>query len=71
MTTVQIQPVAYSYETAVAATGLSVDILKRAVRKGDLVPRYVVVDGRAITKPVFERAELERFVAQGRTERAP
>ena len=68
--TIQIQPVSFSYETAAAATGLSVDVLKRAVRTGDLEPRYPVVEGRAIAKPVFERAELERFIAEGRTERA-
>jgi hypothetical protein len=66
---VEIQAVSYSYETASAATGLSVDILKRAVRTGDLVPRYVRVDGRLIAKPVFEQAELQRFIAAGATER--
>lgn len=66
---IQIQPVSFSYETASAATGLSVDVLKRAVRTGDLEPRYPIVDGRPIAKPVFERAELERFIAQGRTDR--
>ena len=70
MSAVQIQPVSFSYETAAAATGLSVSILKKAVNRGDLVPRYVVVDGQPVAKPVFERAELERFVAHGRTERA-
>lgn len=69
MSVVQIQPVSYSYETASVATGLSVDVLKRAVRSGDLVPRYVVIDGTQITKPVFERAEVARFVAEGRSER--
>lgn len=69
MSGVQIQPVSYSYETGAAATGLSVDILKKAVRLGDLVPTYVVVEGRPISKPVFEREELERFVREGRHER--
>ena len=69
MSIVQIQPVSFSNETAAIATGLSVDILKKAVRTGDLVPRYVRVDGRVIAKPVFERAELERFVRDGVTVR--
>lgn len=69
MSTVQIQPVSYSYETGSAATGLSVDILKKAVRTGDLVPTYVVIEGRPIAKPVFETAELARFVREGRHER--
>lgn len=68
MSAVQIQPVSFSYETAAVATGLSVDVLKKAVRVGDLVPRYPRVDGRVIAKPVFERAELERFIRDGATE---
>jgi hypothetical protein len=66
----EIQPVSFSYETAAAATGLSADVLKRAVRSGDLTPRYPEINGRAITKPVFEREELERFIRAGKTERA-
>ena len=69
MSSVQIQPVSYSYETGSAATGLSIDILKKAVRTGDLVPTYPVIEGRTIAKPVFPREELERFVREGRHER--
>lgn len=67
---IQIQPVSFSYETASAATGLSVDVFKRAVRAGDLTPRYPIVNGKPLTKPVFEREELERFIRAGKTERA-
>ncbi|NUP33635.1 MAG: hypothetical protein HOU01_18280 [Streptomycetaceae bacterium] len=66
---VEIHAVSYSYETAAAATGLSISLLKQAVRTGDLVPRYVRVDGRLVAKPVFEHGELHRFIAAGATER--
>jgi len=64
-----ITPVSYSYETAALATGLSTDIIRRAVRVGDLGVKYVQVEGRTIAKPVIERAELERWVAAGKDQR--
>lgn len=65
MNTVQITAVSYSYETAAAATGFSEDVIKRAVRAGDLQARYVNVDGRTIRKPVIEHDELRRWVREG------
>ena len=68
-TAIQVTPVSYDYAGASAATGLSVDILQRAVNAGELAVRYVTVAGRVIAKPVIERDELARFVGAGTTER--
>jgi len=62
--------VSYSFEDAGRATGYSKDIIARAVKAGDLTPRYPLVNGRQLTKPVIEHDELTRWVAAGRTERA-
>lgn len=40
MATLQIQAVSYSYETAAAATGFSIDVIKRAVKAGDLAVKF-------------------------------
>lgn len=69
MSGVQIAPVSYDYAGAAAATGLSEDVLRRAVKAGDLTPRYVSVNGKQLSKPVIEADELRRFVAAGKTER--
>ena len=66
-----LTPVAFSYDTAALATGLSPNVIRRAVRGGDLAVKYVRVDGREVSKPVIERAELERWVAAGADERTP
>lgn len=46
MSAVQITAESYSYETAAAATGFSQDVIKRAVKAGDLEVRFVRVDDR-------------------------
>lgn len=69
MSPVTITPVSFSYETAALATGYSTDVIKRAVRTGDLIARYPEVEGRALSKPVIERDELERWIRAGKTER--
>jgi hypothetical protein len=66
---IQIAPVSYDYAGASAATGYSVDVIGKAVKAGDLAVRYVVVDGRQLSKPVIEVDELRRWVAAGKTER--
>lgn len=65
----EIQPVSYDYAGASAATGLSIDVLRRAVAAGDLAVRYPIVAGRALAKPVIERDELARFIGAGKPER--
>ena len=69
MSVIQIAPVSYDYAGAAAATGLSEDVLRRAVKAGDLTPRYVSVAGQQLTKPVIEADELRRWVAAGKSER--
>lgn len=63
-------PVSLSFDDAARDTGLSVDLIRRAVRSGDLSARYVEIDGRQITKPVILRDDLHAWIARGRTERA-
>ncbi|CCH77754.1 hypothetical protein BN12_220032 [Nostocoides japonicum T1-X7] len=67
--TVLMQPISLDYNGASAATGYSADVIRRAVRAGDLIPRYVSVDGKTSTKPVIEYDELLRWVRAGATER--
>ena len=70
MTTIQIAPVSYDYAGAAAASGVSVDVLQKAVKAGDLAVRYPLISGRVIAKPLIEADELRRWVAAGKTERA-
>lgn len=57
------EPLAYSYTDAAQATGYSIDIIKKAVAKGDLVPVRPSIDGKQITKPVIPADELKRWLA--------
>lgn len=54
--------VAYNVKDAAEATGLSVDVIKRAIKSGDLRATRPTVDGRQITKDVIPAAELARWV---------
>ncbi|MFE5293013.1 hypothetical protein ACFQ8T_12600 [Isoptericola sp. NPDC056618] len=56
----------YSYQTAALATGVSRDVIIRAVRAGDLVVSRPEVDGRPIAKPLIPRAELHAWIERGR-----
>lgn len=64
-----LAPIAYDTAGAAAAAGVSVDIIKRALRAGDLEARYPRVDGRTIAKPLITVDELRRWVTAGATER--
>jgi len=55
---------AYNYDEAAAATGISRTLLERAVRANRLVPSYVTP-----AKPVFLAAELDRFLGTLPTEK--
>lgn len=61
--------ISYNYQQAANATGYSEDIIRRAVRRGDLVMRYPKVDGRHLSKGVIPRDELVAWVQAGATER--
>lgn len=65
-----VTSISYNYEQAAKATGYSVDIIRKAVRCGDLVMRYPKVDGRHLAKGVIEHRELMAWVQSGTTERA-
>lgn len=70
MTAPTIKPVSYSYDTAAAATGYSVDVIRRAVRAGDLEMVYPRVDGRTLSKGTIPAQSLDRWVETGRLDRA-
>jgi len=55
--------ISLSYEDAAAVVGVSVDVIRRAVRAGDLVPRYPT------SRPVLLRRDLEEWVESAPTER--
>lgn len=69
VTTAPLAPVAYDTAGAAAAAGVSVDVIKRALRAGDIEARYPKVDGRTIAKPLIPADELRRWVEAGSTER--
>jgi hypothetical protein len=50
--------VAYTFNEAAVATGVSVTMLRAAVNRNDLIPHY------AGSKPLFSPDELKRWVAQ-------
>lgn len=58
MTTARIT---YDVASASEATGVSPDVIRRAIRAGDLAATSPRVDGRAISKPLIPAAELERW----------
>jgi hypothetical protein len=51
-----IQKIAYTYQEAAIAVGLSAETLRVAVHRGDLIPRY------AGSKPLFDTEELKRWI---------
>ena len=55
---------AYSFEEAAAATGYSIDTIRRAVRNNQLVARY------ANTKPVITVTELTEWLESLPVDRA-
>jgi hypothetical protein len=66
MTTVEIKAISYSYDTAEAATGISRDVIQRAVRAGDIATSKPEVDGKPTTKPLIPHDDLWAWVERGR-----
>lgn len=66
MADVALVPEAFSYETAALATGYSQDVIRRAVRAGDIAVSRPKVDGKAVSKPVIPRDELAAWIERGR-----
>ncbi len=58
-----MEKLTYSYEEAAAASGYSVDTIKRAVGKGDLPTVRATVDGRHVAKPVIPAAALRAWLS--------
>jgi hypothetical protein len=54
-----------------AASGVSVDVIRRAVRAGDLPVHYPNVNGRQVNKPLILADDLRAWVERGKTERIP
>lgn len=54
----------YNVADAAAATGVSPDVIRRAVRNGDIPVHYPT------SRPVILRADLEAWLASTPTERA-
>ncbi len=69
MSTIQIAPVAFDVKGAAAASGISEQVIRRAINAGDLLPHYPDVDGRQIDKPLILADDLRAWIARGRTER--
>jgi hypothetical protein len=53
------------------ASGVSVDVIRRAVRAGDLPVHYPNVKGRQVNKPLILADDLRAWVERGQTERTP
>jgi len=54
--------ISYSKADAAMAVGVSVDVINRAIRAGDLAPAKPTVNGKPVAKVVILAAELERWV---------
>ena len=63
-----ITPVSYSAEGAAVATGYSVDVIRRAIRAGEIAVHYPRVNGRPLSKAAILRDDLDRWVRDGATE---
>lgn len=53
---------AYSYAEAASASGVSVDIIKRAVKAGDLKTVAGTIGGVRVAKPVILAADLAAWL---------
>lgn len=61
--------VSLTLQGAADAVGVSVDVIRRAVRAGDLVAVYPRVGGRTVSRPVIRLEDLRAWVATFTTER--
>lgn len=60
----------YSMAGAADEIGVSVDVIRRAVKAGDLPSIYPKVNGRAISKPLIRAADLDAWLDAASVERA-
>lgn len=55
----------FTFAEAAVSTGYSVDVIRRAVRAGDLASVAPIINGRNLSRPVIVAAELERWLNDG------
>lgn len=65
MISVQKSKISFNLQEAAISTGYSVDVLRRAIRAGDLATSAPQVDGRTVARRVIKADELERWVESG------
>lgn len=63
--TAPAEPISVDYHGAAEMTGHSVDVIRRAVRAGHLVPRYPTA------KPVLLVEDVRAWITSSPTEREP
>lgn len=61
-----LDKLAYSIPNFANAVDLSVDTIRKAIDKGDLIPSYPTIAGR---KPIISKTEGERWLSALPTER--
>lgn len=64
-----IEAVSFDIPGAGRATGVSSDVIRRAVNAGDLTVHYPEIDGQQVAKPLILADDLRAWVASGKTER--
>lgn len=69
MTGPVVKPVSFDIPGAALATGYSDDVIRRAIKAGDITARYPRVNGKQLSKPVIQHDELARWIAAGDTAR--
>lgn len=56
------KPIAYNVTKAAEQAGVSVDVIRQAIKNGDLIARYPT------SRPVIQRSELEEWLDTRPTE---
>ncbi|MBP7988835.1 helix-turn-helix domain-containing protein [Candidatus Neomicrothrix sp.] len=65
MTTAAPTKLAYTRREAAAACGVSVDVIDKAIKAGDLRAVRPTIDGRKLATILIRHTELERWLAEG------
>ena len=65
MTTAAPTKLAYTRREAAAACGVSVDVIDKAIKAGDMRAVRPTIDGRKLATILIRHTELERWLAEG------
>lgn len=65
MTTAAPTKLAYARREAAAACGVSVDVIDKAIKAGDLRAVRPTIGGRKLATILIRHTELERWLAEG------